>query len=264
MYTNIKLAMVSGPAVDAFDVDVFVQRMLEMLDLIQFADKPSSELSGGNRRKLSVGIALLSSPPVLFLDEPSTGMDPQARRFMWALIASTMQDRAVILTTHLMEECEALCSRIGIMIAGNLACLGSPQHLRSKFGNNYQLEVKLKSEYATSFEITSARGNEDLLHKQHANNGAGNVKQHKQSKELFKMLRKHFSEFAVTESQAGLFFKFHIKKHGDMKLSSMFQIIESAKKHCKIDYYSISETDLEYIFMQIAKNADKNAAKSSR
>merc|ERR1711966_361310 len=67
--------------------------------------RPAGTYSGGNRRKLSVGVALIGNPPVVFLDEPSTGMDPVSRRFMWDFISQSMTDRAVILTTHSMEEC---------------------------------------------------------------------------------------------------------------------------------------------------------------
>ena len=65
------------------------------------------------------------------------GMDPVARRFMWDVIASISKERSVILTTHSMEECEALCNRLCIMTTGNLRCLGSIQHLKNKFGQGY-------------------------------------------------------------------------------------------------------------------------------
>jgi len=80
----------------------------------------------------------------VFLDEPSTGMDPVSRRFMWNLISSTLSGRSVILTTHSMEECEALCARIGIMVSGRLQCLGSLPHLKQRYAQGYQLDVKAK------------------------------------------------------------------------------------------------------------------------
>jgi ABC-type multidrug transport system ATPase subunit len=72
--------------------------------------------------------------------QPSTGMDPASRRFMWRLIQQTMQGRSVILTTHSMEEAEALCGRIGILVNGQLQCLGNAQHLKHRFGSGYQLD----------------------------------------------------------------------------------------------------------------------------
>lgn len=122
-----------------------VEDKLTEFDLWPQENKPSSSLSGGNKRKLSVAIAMIGDPPLVFLDEPSTGMDPIAKRFMWDVISriSTRQGKtAVILTTHSMNEAQALCTRIGIMVEGRLCCLGSPQHLKTRFGNYLELEVK--------------------------------------------------------------------------------------------------------------------------
>lgn len=90
----------------------------------EYADKLTKGYSGGNKRKLSLAIALIANPPILFLDEPTTGMDPVSRRFMWNLISEISKDRAVVLTSHFMEECDALCTRIGILNRGKLKCLG--------------------------------------------------------------------------------------------------------------------------------------------
>ncbi|KAJ9184819.1 hypothetical protein P3X46_004507 [Hevea brasiliensis] len=124
--------------------DIVIEKMVEF-DLLRHADKPSFALSGGNKRKLSVAIAMIGDPPIVILDEPSTGMDPIAKRFMWEVISrlSTRQGKtAVILTTHSMNEAQALCTRIGIMVGGRLRCIGSPQHLKTRFGNHLELEVK--------------------------------------------------------------------------------------------------------------------------
>src|SRR3954467_15325078 len=75
-------------------------------------------------------------------------MDPVSRRFMWDFISHTMKGRSVILTTHSMEECEALCHRLGIMVGGRLRCIGSTQHIKNRFGNGYQLDVNVADEKA--------------------------------------------------------------------------------------------------------------------
>lgn len=124
--------------------EVVMEKILEF-DLLKHANKPSFSLSGGNKRKLSVAIAMIGDPPIVILDEPSTGMDPIAKRFMWDVISrlSTRRGRtAVILTTHSMNEAQALCTRMGIMVGGRLRCIGSPQHLKTRFGNHLELEVK--------------------------------------------------------------------------------------------------------------------------
>jgi len=123
-----------------------VNQALRQMSLVEYADRISGSYSGGNKRKLSVAIAMIGGPELIFLDEPSTGMDPVARRFMWDVITKISTERAqcsIILTTHSMEECEALCTRIGIMVDGRLRCLGSAQHLKSRFGLGFQLEIGL-------------------------------------------------------------------------------------------------------------------------
>eukprot|EP00256_Glycine_max_P032193 XP_006576815.1 ABC transporter A family member 1 isoform X1 [Glycine max] len=138
-------ARIKGVPDFAIDNVCVVMEKLTEFDLLKHANKPSFSLSGGNKRKLSVAIAMIGDPPIVILDEPSTGMDPIAKRFMWDVISriSTRRGKtAVILTTHSMNEAQALCTRIGIMVGGRLRCIGSPQHLKTRFGNHLELEVK--------------------------------------------------------------------------------------------------------------------------
>ncbi|RLN60218.1 hypothetical protein BBJ28_00003724 [Nothophytophthora sp. Chile5] len=125
-----------------------VNRLLEKLQIQSFASKLAGSLSGGNKRKLSLAIAMLGDPKVLVLDEPSTGVDPFSRRLLWAVIleASVLSRRStVLLTTHSMEECEALCSKAGIMVDGSLRCFGSVPHLKLRFGDGFMMECKLNA-----------------------------------------------------------------------------------------------------------------------
>ncbi|KAF5199501.1 Atp-binding cassette sub-family a member, partial [Thalictrum thalictroides] len=138
LYARIK-------GVPEYKMKEVVEEKLAEFDLWKHANKPSFTLSGGNKRKLSVAVAMVGDPPIVILDEPSTGMDPIAKRFMWEVISrlSTRQGKtAVILTTHSMNEAQALCTRMGIMVGGHLRCIGSPQHLKTRFGNHLELEVK--------------------------------------------------------------------------------------------------------------------------
>lgn len=115
-------------------------------------DRLAANYSGGMKRRLSLAIATIGDPQIVFLDECSTGVDPVARREIWELVSNMVAGRnvapdertSVILTTHSMEECEALCPRIGIMANGRLRALGSAQHLKNKFGKGYQIELKCK------------------------------------------------------------------------------------------------------------------------
>lgn len=125
-----------------------VEDVIKQLSLTEHRDKPAGTLSGGNKRKLSVAIAIIGNPPIILLDEPSAGMDPEARRFMWSVVAKISQrdkKSAVILTTHSMEEAEALSTKMGIMVRGGIfRCFGSSQHIKNKFATGYEMEIKIK------------------------------------------------------------------------------------------------------------------------
>ena len=125
-----------------------IDRTIEVMNLGDHANKEAGNLSGGNKRKLQVAIAIIGSPSIVLLDEPSAGMDPEARRFMWSVVAGLSEKKkkcAVILTTHSMEEAEALSSKMGIMVKGGVfKCFGSVQHIKNKFGTGYELEIKIK------------------------------------------------------------------------------------------------------------------------
>jgi len=119
------------------------------------AHKCTGTYSGGSRRKLSIAIALMGSPQILLLDELSVGLDPVARRKVWHTLKYLKQHFActIVLTSHSTEECEALCSRIGILVNGKLRCLGSTHHLRSKYCQGYSLTISLPSEKRESWYL---------------------------------------------------------------------------------------------------------------
>lgn len=125
-----------------------VEKQIKEMNLEEHRKKLAGALSGGNKRKLSVALCVIGNPPIILLDEPSAGMDPEARRFMWSVVAKISQQRkksAVILTTHSMEEAEALSTKMGIMVKGGIfKCFGSSQHIKSKFGTGYEIEVKVR------------------------------------------------------------------------------------------------------------------------
>jgi ATP-binding cassette subfamily A (ABC1) protein 1 len=131
-----------------------VDSKISMMHLEEFEDSRAAQLSGGNKRKLSFAIAVTGEPDIVFLDEPSAGMDPGARRFMWSMIrgiASMRPTSAVILTTHAMDEADALCSRIAIQCSGQLRCLGTAQQLKEWYSTGLELNVRLN--VPTSIEV---------------------------------------------------------------------------------------------------------------
>merc|ERR1719181_721389 len=129
------------------------------MDLKSHQWKLAGNLSGGNKRKLCVAIAMIGDPEIILLDEPSAGMDPEARRFMWNVIAEIAQTRkqaTVVLTTHSMEECEALCNKITIMVNGAFRCIGTHKEVKELYGAGRQLSVKIEN--AEKEELADLQG----------------------------------------------------------------------------------------------------------
>ena len=114
------------------------QRMAELLEYVELAQQAGQlvgDLSGGMKRRAMIARALLHRPKVLFLDEPTVGLDPHSRRRLWDLIRRMSADGStVFLTTHYIEEAEALCHRVGIIHEGQIIALGSPRELRQRLG----------------------------------------------------------------------------------------------------------------------------------
>ncbi|XP_021570031.1 ATP-binding cassette sub-family A member 13-like [Carlito syrichta] len=107
--------------------------LVKRLHFEAHADKLVATYSGGTKRKLSTALALVGKPDILLLDEPSSGMDPCSKRYLWQTVMNVVQEGcAAVLTSHSMEECEALCTRLAIMVNGSFKCLGSPQHIKNR------------------------------------------------------------------------------------------------------------------------------------
>jgi ATP-binding cassette, subfamily A (ABC1), member 3 len=113
--------------------------LLNLFHLAQRMDHLGNELSGGQRRKLSVAIAVCGGSKFVVLDEPTAGMDPLARRELWDLLAGLRKGRTMLLTTHYMDEADVLGDRVGIMSLGEMQCLGSTQFLKTSYGAGYKL-----------------------------------------------------------------------------------------------------------------------------
>jgi len=122
------------------DSCVKADQLVEELDLQEHRNVQVGKLSGGLRRRVMVGIAAIAHPPVLVLDEPTTGLDPQSRRSLWSMLGRYREDGAlVLLTTHSMEEAEVLCDRVGIIQGGRLLALDTVSQLRSNYGLQFKV-----------------------------------------------------------------------------------------------------------------------------
>eukprot|EP00501_MAST-03F_sp_TOSAG23-6_P000357 GSMAST32.ASY1.ANO1.364.1 assembled CDS len=253
------------------------------MDLVEFADKSAGSLSGGNKRKLCVAIALIGAPPIIFLDEPSAGMDPVAKRFMWSLISeiSTQNREAtIILTTHSMEECSALCTRIGIMVDGRLRCIGSEQHLKDRYGHGYQLEVRVAPGSREKRNIDGAQSATDLKIPSNqllnACQQLGNAARYESFSipgssswwwiaedvldNLLAWCKQNISPDAVLVEQHGNSLRLSLPFSEDVDNGSMgvplgkvFGLLERNKDALGLSEYCVGQTTLEQIFLGFAK-----------
>lgn len=122
-----------------------MENILRDIKLENFRGFLVKELSGGMKRRLSLGISLAGNPSIVFLDEPTTGLDPENKRQIWEILSNCKANKCMILTTHLMEEAEILSDRIGIIVNGSLKCLGSQYKLKKNYGKGFKLVINLIS-----------------------------------------------------------------------------------------------------------------------
>eukprot|EP01028_Stygiella_incarcerata_P004400 TRINITY_DN1960_c0_g1_i1.p1 TRINITY_DN1960_c0_g1~~TRINITY_DN1960_c0_g1_i1.p1 ORF type:complete len:888 (+),score=242.32 TRINITY_DN1960_c0_g1_i1:206-2869(+) len=185
------------------------------------ANRLAKNLSGGMLRRLSIAISLVGDPSIIFLDEPTTGLDPATRRHIWNVISSAKENRCVVLTTHAMDEAETLCDRIGIMSLGRLKCLGNQLHLKNKFGEGYRLDIAFDEEHRA-----------DLSRFIHA---------------TIPSVREVTSFGGHAEYQVPA---------GSVKISSLFERFDEKKKELGITDWGISNTSLEDVFLEIIRTEE--------
>uniref|UniRef100_A0A2K5E9S2 ATP binding cassette subfamily A member 13 n=1 Tax=Aotus nancymaae TaxID=37293 RepID=A0A2K5E9S2_AOTNA len=194
--------------------------LIRRLHLEAHADKPVATYSGGTKRKLSTALALVGKPDILLLDEPSSGMDPCSKRYLWQTIMKEVREGcAAVLTSHSMEECEALCTRLAIMVDGSFKCVGSPQHVKNRFGDGYTVKVWLCKE-----------ANQHCIVSDH--------------------LKLYFPGIQFKGQHLNLL-EYHVPKRWAC-LADLFKVIENNKTLLNIKHYSINQTTLEQVFINFA------------
>lgn len=171
VYENL---LIYGMLHNVRELRVKIDKILHVMELIQKKNSVINKLSGGLQRRVLLARALLSEPIVLFLDEPSIGLDPHIRRELWQIIRKIKgEGRTVLLTTHYIEEAEALCDRVGILSHGKLIALGTPSELKREVGE-YVVEAidregKLISEIChtreQAYEIAKMRNDGVIIRK---------------------------------------------------------------------------------------------------
>jgi ABC-2 type transport system ATP-binding protein len=136
-----------------------IGRVSETLGIAHLLDRPVAGYSGGERRRLEIARALISSPRVLFLDEPTVGLDPRIRHELLDAVDALRrrEELTVLLTTHYLDEAERLCDRIAVMHAGRIVALGSPQELRARLGREL-LELQVARDAEAALDVLQSRG----------------------------------------------------------------------------------------------------------
>ena len=201
-----------------------VENSIKQMGMVDKASQQCVNYSGGNKRKLSVALSMLASPKVVFLDEPSTGMDPDTRRFMWDLMQKlvTQEDKAFVLTTHSMEEADALCGRIGIMTRGVMRTVGTSTELKARHGTGFIVDLRVS-------DNADADAVDDLIRSVSPN---------------------------MTTEPTGLSVKKYEVPQTDTKMGAIFAAILGAQEKLGITDFSVSQTTLEDVFIRFAKVED--------
>ncbi|XP_074016380.1 ATP-binding cassette sub-family A member 10-like [Numenius arquata] len=209
------------------DTAAAVDRIVNALQLQDCLKKKTRKLSAGTSRKLCFAVCMLGNPTVLLLDEPSTGMDPTGQRRVWKMIRASLKTKEMgaILTTHYMEEAEAVCDRVAIMVSGQLRCIGSIQYLKNKFGKGYLLEIKVRDP-----ELT------DLLHAE---------------------ILRIFPSAARQERFPSLLV-YKVPMEDAVPLSQSFSKLEEAKRNFNFEEYSFSLNTLAQVFLELSREQEKD------
>lgn len=208
------------------DVARDVATVMAACGITSYADRLSTALSGGTKRKLSLAIALLGNPSVLLLDEPSSGLDAAAKRTLWRTLQAVSKGRAVVLTTHSMEEAEAVCSVVGILSSRMLA-LG-PREVIKRQGGGEAFYVHLE---AGSGLATGA---------QEANN-------------IREFVFTKFPDAVLERDMVAGQIRFQVPSSGGLSMSGLFRTLEEGKARLGLSSYSVGRPTLDQVFVNVVE-----------
>jgi ATP-binding cassette subfamily A (ABC1) protein 3 len=224
-------------------------------------------------------------------DEPTTGVDPASRRQLWDFIAATSRTRAMILTTHSMEECEALCARVGILIDGALRCVGSVQHLKDRFADGFQLSMQLAADddNASSGSSGGSGGSKDVASASGV--GASSAETDRRRAAVVGAVRRAIAGATLSE-HAGQTVKFHVPRcapsvsasasgyasasaagllsssqqqqlaGAEHSLPRLFASLETLRAPLRVQQYALGQETLENIFLRFVREAEAASAGS--
>ncbi|KAM7067940.1 ATP-binding cassette sub-family A member 6-like [Molossus nigricans] len=220
------------------DAVVAITRLVDTFKLREQLDAPVQKLRAGASRKLCFMLSILGNAPVLLLDEPSTGMDPVGQQQMWQMIQTAIKntEKGALLITHHLAEAEAVCDRVAIMVSGRLRCMGSIQHLKSKLGKAYVLELKVKETAHVA-----------LVHA-----------------EILKLFPQ-----AMRQERYSSFLTYKLPVADAHPLAQAFHKLEAVKHNFDLEEYSLSQCTLEKVLVELSKeqevgNLDEEADTTKR
>ena len=217
--------------VDPSQRHALIEALLTACDLLKYRNIPSGKLSGGNRRKLSIAISLVGGPQVVFLDEPSAGIDPAARRQLFDAITFIATHSAVVLTTHHLEEVDVLAHRVGIMDRGALKCLGSLESLKAKYGDGIEVTLQTSPEGKVEENVAKAK----------------------------KFMEATFPDATISEERQQRLL--YVLPFSSIKLSDLFEKIMQAVDRGAhgIQDYTVQQSSLEQVFLRISRQGEEEA-----
>ncbi|KAF2927371.1 hypothetical protein DAI22_06g200400 [Oryza sativa Japonica Group] len=207
------------------DLDTAVNESLRSVNLLHGGapDKQVRKYSGGMKRRLSVAISLIGDAKVVYMDEPSTGLDPASRKSLWDAVKQAKRDRAIVLTTHSMEEAEVLCDRLCIMVDGSLQCIGTPKELIARYGGYYVLTMTTSPEFEQEVENLARK--------------------------LSPNARKVYH---LSGTQ-----KYELPKQ-QVRIADVFMAVENFKRRTEVQAWGLADTTMEDVFVKVAKGAQSS------
>ncbi|GBG71074.1 hypothetical protein CBR_g8373 [Chara braunii] len=255
-------------------------QLLQKVRLTEAGNMRSASYSGGMKRRLSVAIAMIGDPAIVYLDEPTTGMDPISRRHVWDIIESAKAGRAIVLTTHSMEEADVLGDRIAIMAKGKLRCIGTSIHLKSRFGEGYIVNISVRKAAAAAAANGGgerrgagngavaggknvAGGHEEGGQGERENGESVEGRQRQEEEEeAGKRVRAFFKTHLDVEAteDAGAYIKFLVSRKKEDALPDFFRRIDEAKEQLGVTDLQLSLSTMEEVFLRIARRAELESA----
>jgi ABC-type multidrug transport system ATPase subunit len=205
-------------------LEASVTNLLTSVNLNTQRSQMAKTLSGGQKRRLCTAMAFLGDPKIVFLDEPTTGLDPSARRSLWTFLKQQRAGRVIVLTTHFMDEADLLADRKGIIVDGRLAVCGSSPFLKNKFGLGYKLSLSVNSAPVPRASMESS---------------SASIEQ------LFDLVRSVVPEASALESSCDIAMSLPIASLP--RIPALLDALDSQGKRFGMECYSLNTTTLEQV-----------------